>query len=61
MRNFAIDIAGAPLTVGDIIVGGVVLEGDASQVVLQETKTTIQHADLGTLPYQEMWLQRKSI
>ncbi len=49
LRNFAIDIAGAPLTVGDIIVGGVVLEGDASQVVLQETKTTIQHADLGTL------------
>lgn len=49
LRNFAIDIAGAPLTVGDIIVGGVVLEGGASQVVLQETKTTIQHADLGTL------------
>lgn len=49
LRNFAIDIAGTPFTVGDIVVGGVVLEGDASQVVLQETKATIQHADLGTL------------
>lgn len=49
LRNFAIDIAGAPFTVGDIVVSGVILEGDASQVVLQETKATIQHADLGTL------------
>ena len=49
LRNFAIDISGAPFTVGDIVVSGVILEGDASRVVLQETKTTIQHPDLGTL------------
>ena len=49
LRNFSIDISGAPFTVGDIIVSGIILEGDASQVVLQETKTTIQHSELGTL------------
>lgn len=49
LRNFSITINGAPIPVGDIEIGGIVLEGDANNVVLRETSTTMQHKDLGQL------------
>lgn len=49
LRNFSITVAGAPVPVGDIEIGGILLEGDANNVVLQATSTTMQHKDLGQL------------
>lgn len=49
LRNFSITIAGSPFVVGDIEIGGILLEGDANNVVLQETSTTMQHEILGQL------------
>lgn len=49
LRNFSITVAGAPVPVGDIEIGGIVLEGDANNVVLQSTSTTMQHKELGQL------------
>lgn len=49
LRNFSITVAGAPVPVGDIEIGGILLEGDANNVVLQQTSTTMQHKDLGQL------------
>ena len=50
LRDFSISIGGSSLSVGDIIVEGVSLSGDANNVVLNETTVTLQHADLGELP-----------
>lgn len=49
LRNFSISVGGAPVSVGNIEVNGIALEGDANNVVLQETSTTMQHAKLGKL------------
>ena len=49
LRNFSITIGSEPFAVGDIEIGGIVLEGDANNVVMQETSTTMQHKDLGQL------------
>lgn len=49
LRNFSIEIGDTPFEVGDIEIGGILLDGDANNVVLQETSVTIQHKDLGKL------------
>lgn len=49
LRDFSILIGTAPVEVGDIEIGSIVLDGDASNVVLKETSTTMQHKDLGKL------------
>lgn len=49
LRNFSILIGTAPVEVGDIEIGGIALGGDVSNVVLEETSTTMQHKDLGEL------------
>lgn len=43
------DFSFLDFSVGDIVVSGISLSGDASQVVLQETETTMDHDDLGHL------------
>lgn len=50
LRNFSISIGEAVVPVGDIIVPGVALSGDASNVELVETTITMQHESLGELP-----------
>lgn len=50
LRNFSINVGGTAIPVGDIIVGGVVLSGDANNVTLEETTVTLQHDLLGELP-----------
>ena len=50
LRDFSIEVAGSPVTVGDIDVSGIVLSGDAGNVQLEEKKVTISHPDLGELP-----------
>lgn len=50
LRNFSISIGEAVVPVGDIIVPGVALSGDASNVELVETTITMQHELLGELP-----------
>lgn len=50
LRDFSIEVAGSPVTVGDIDVSGIVLSGDADNVQLEEKKVTISHPDLGELP-----------
>ncbi len=50
LRDFSIEVAGSPVTVGDIDVSGIVLSGDVSNVQLEEKKVTISHPDLGELP-----------
>lgn len=49
LRNFSISVGGTPVGVGNIEVSGIALEGDANNVVLQETSTTMQHEKLGEL------------
>lgn len=43
------DFSFLTFSVGDIVVSGIPLSGDAGQVVLQETETTMNHAVLGNL------------
>lgn len=50
LRDFSIEVAGNPVTVGDIDVSGIVLSGDVSNVQLEEKKVIISHPDLGELP-----------
>lgn len=50
LKDFSIEVAGAPVPVGDIEVSGIALEGDATAVQLKETTVTILHPDLGELP-----------
>lgn len=49
LRDFTIQIGGSPLSVGDIIVKGIALDGEPSNVELVETKVTQQHELLGSL------------
>lgn len=49
LRNFSIEVGGAPFVVGDIEIGGIVLEGDANSIVLPQTSVTMQHESLGEL------------
>lgn len=49
LRNFSILIGEAPVEVGTIEIGGIVLTGDANNVVFQQTSTTMEHNSLGKL------------
>lgn len=50
LRNFSIVVGTGEVPVGDILVPGVALSGDASNVELAETTITMQHELLGELP-----------
>lgn len=49
LRNFSIVIGDAPVSVGDIVVEGIALEGEASNVILKKTSITMQHPTLQQL------------
>lgn len=49
LYNFSIEINETPVEVGTIEISGIALGGDASNVVLEETTTTMQHETLGEL------------
>ena len=49
LRDFTIQVGESSLNVGDIVVNGIALDGEPSNVELVETKVTQQHELLGSL------------